>query len=224
MVRAGGPKGRAKVEVLTGEEASEARLRGARRPRLLHLYTHGFYLTAPSAKGGAGRANSSTVEARHRQILAQLRSDPMRRSGVALAGANRAASLSSGPRAEAPLARQDDDGILTAEEAATLDLASTELVVLGACQTGVGEPRSVQGVYGLRRALLYAGAESLLVSLWKVPEKQTRQLLRAFYRNLAAGRSRGEALRRSKARVRKRHPLPYYWAGFILIGDPSSMD
>jgi tetratricopeptide (TPR) repeat protein len=215
------------TRLLVGAQATEANLRRVRRPLLLHLYTHGFYLPDHAIK----RQSLQTPSLAGTLVTAQpnLLADPMRRSGVALAGANgglgdaRAAAKKTGGKGAVALLDAGDDGILTAEEASTLDLTRTELVVLGACETGVGETRQGQGVYGLRRALLYAGARSLLVSLWKVPEQQTRELLWAFYAALAKGSSRGAALRSAQATVRKTNPLAYYWAGFVLIGDPGKI-
>ncbi len=220
--------GRGVVTVLSGRKATEARLRGIKRPVVLHLYTHGFYRPDPAP--AAGRTMDSKGP----------RSSPaaaMRRSGVALAGANtggppkprvkrrrrrrgRPAPPRVKPAAGATSTVAADDGILTAVEAGTLELGGTELVLLGACQTGVGETRVAQGVYGLRRALLYAGARSLLVSLWTVPEKQTRQMLFTFLQELGRGRSRSEALKRAQDKVRRKNPLPYFWAGFVLVGEP----
>jgi CHAT domain-containing protein/tetratricopeptide (TPR) repeat protein len=209
------PRGRrGGVTVLSGRQATETRLREIKRPLVLHLYTHGFY--RPDLGPAGGRTLSGSAP---RSVSA----DPMRRSGVALAGAN-VGGAQPRPKPTAGGLASHDDGILTAVEAGTLELAGTELVLLGACQTGVGETRIAQGVYGLRRALLYAGARSLLVSLWTVPEKQTRQLLFAFLEELGRGRSRYEALRRAQARIRAGNPLPYYWAGFVLVGEPGRIE
>ncbi len=226
--------------VLRGDRATEARLRQVKRPLVLHLYTHGFYLPPPTKPAAAGAA---VIYLGDGTFL--TRANPMRQSGVALAKANQGYARTAGEELLAKV-RTDvfdgdrtlsgrtgsgtlrtrsvdasgDDGILTAEEAGLLDLRGTRLVVLGACQTGVGETRIGQGVYGLRRALLYAGAQSLLVSLWKVPEAPTRELLFRFYEALGRGQSRLEALRVARAAVRKKHPLPVNWAGFVLVGDP----
>ncbi len=221
-------KGKGKgARVLVGSGATEANLRRVHRPQILHLYTHGFYLPDHAVK----RQSLETLSAAGglTETRSTLLADPMRRSGVALAGANlglgaaRSTAKKTGGKTAVALLFAGDDGILTAEEASTLDLTHTELVVLGACETGVGETRLGQGVYGLRRALLYAGARSLLVSLWKVPEQQTRELLWAFYTALAQGSSKLAALRTARAAVRKSHPLAYYWAGFVLIGDPGKI-
>jgi tetratricopeptide (TPR) repeat protein len=205
------------VRLLPGSAATEAALRRVERPRILHLFTHGFYLDEVEAQERvAARAGGALPSALGE--AARLLADPMRRSGIALAGANRGF-----PAAGGALARSGDDGILTAEEASTLDLRGTELVVVGACQSGVGEARPGEGIYGLRRALLHAGARTLLLSLWRVPEEATRELLEAFYRELAVGRTRSEALARAQRQVARRLPLPYHWAGFVLVGDPGKL-
>src|SRR6185369_9934853 len=135
--------------------------------------------------------------------------NPLLRSGLALAGAN--------------LRHQNeiDDGILTALEASGLNLWGTKLVVLSACDTGVGEVRNGEGVYGLRRAFLLAGAETLVMSLWPVRDWVTREMMTAYYTGLREGLGRGDALRRAQlamlARKTRRHP--FYWASFIQAGE-----
>ncbi|HEY9285181.1 MAG TPA: CHAT domain-containing protein, partial [Pyrinomonadaceae bacterium] len=171
----------------------------------------------PAAGGARAAAAAPRVE------------NPLLRSGLALEGAN----LRRGTNGE--------DGILTALEAAGLDLWGTKLVALSACETGVGEVRTGEGVYGLRRALVLAGAESQVMSLWKVSDDATRDLMVAYYKRLAAGEGRTEALRqvqlemlrgKSQAGAGGARGLggqlggrgadrghPYFWAAFIQSGD-----
>jgi CHAT domain-containing protein len=136
------------------------------------------------------------------------------RSGLALAGAN----------------RRDDaaaDGVLTALELAALDLRGTQLAVLSACETGLGEVHRGEGVYGLRRALVMAGVRSQLVSLWKVDDESTRGLMSRYYRNLMRRQDRVEALRQVQLALMRRPPPfnhPYYWAGFIAAGAWGPLD
>lgn len=134
--------------------------------------------------------------------------NPLLRSGLALAGANQGRS-------------GDDDGVLTALEASALDLWGTKLVVLSACDTGVGEVKNGDGVYGLRRALFLAGTESQLMSLWPVSDRSTRDLMIRYYEALVQDVGRGEALRRVQLQMlrSKVHSHPYYWASFILTGE-----
>ena len=138
-------------------------------------------------------------------------SDPVEgldRSGLAMAGANQGAG-----------------GIVTAREIAGFDWWGTQLVVLSACETGVGAVAS-DGVYGLRRALVLAGAESQVVSLWNVSDTSTRALMRDYYGELSRGSGRADALRRVKLRLlhQPRYAHPYYWAAFIPAGDWRPLD
>ena len=136
--------------------------------------------------------------------------NPLLRSGLALAGANRA----------------HGEGILTAFEAISLDLWGTKLVVLSACDTGVGQVKNGDGVYGLRRALVVAGSESQLMSLWPVSDRSTRDLMAGYYKALIGGQGRGEALRLVQLQIlrNKIHNHPYYWASFIQTGEWASLD
>ena len=116
-----------------------------------------------------------------------------------------------------------DNGILHAEDVATLDLVATELVVLSACDTGLGEVQVGEGVFGLRRAFVLAGAKTLVMSLWKVPDKQTQELMVEFYHRLLAGQSRADALREAQLALKARYPEPWYWGGFICQGNPNPL-
>ena len=140
--------------------------------------------------------------------------NPLLRSGLALANAN--------------LRNKDsnDDGILTALEASGLNLWGTKLVVLSACDTGVGEVRNGEGVYGMRRAFVLAGTESLVMSLWPISDYTTRQLMTGYYRNLKQGMGRGEALRQVQLDMLKKNPHlhPFYWANFIQAGEWANLD
>jgi CHAT domain-containing protein len=134
--------------------------------------------------------------------------NPLLRSGLALAGAN----LHS---------KDGEDGILTAVETAGLDLWGTKLVVLSACNSGVGEVRTGEGVYGLRRALGLAGSESQVMTLWPVADRATEELMTAYYRRLLEGEGRSEALRRVQLKMldSKKQAHPFFWAAFIQSGD-----
>jgi hypothetical protein len=139
--------------------------------------------------------------------------NPLLRSGLVFAGVNRGKS-------------GKDDGTLTALEAAQLNLDGTKLVVLSACETAVGEARSGDGVYGLRRALVIAGAETLVMSLWQVSDAATRELMEAYYAGLLGGGGRGEPMRQVQLAMLKDpgRAHPYYWASFIVSGNPSALD
>jgi CHAT domain-containing protein len=177
--------------VLLGSNASKARLARVEAPIILHIASHGFFLGEADAK----------IE------------NPLLRSGLALAGANR----SHDPR---------DDGILTALEASSLNLWGTKLVTLSACDTGVGEVRNGEGVYGLRRAFVLAGAETLVTSLWPISDYVAREMMISYYTGLRDGLGRGEALRHAKLAMltRKSRQHPFYWASFVQSGEWASLD
>jgi CHAT domain-containing protein len=166
-------------EVHLGAQATEWELKNISSPRLLHLATHGFYLH-DVAGPSAGPTDTST----HWNSLkwgglgrSLMDSHPMHRSGIALAGADLSTQLGS------KVASEGEDGIVTAAEIAMLDLAGTELVVLSACDTAIGDLASGEGVMGLRRAFVQAGAKNLLITLWPVEDKETSRLMVDFYRN-----------------------------------------
>ena len=132
-------------------------------------------------------------------------------AGIVLAGANLA--WKQGITIEG---RQD--GILTAEEISLQNLSGTKLVVLSACETGLGDIRGTEGVYGLQRAFKLAGAKYVLMSLWQVPDFQTQELMTAFYYNwLKEGMEIPAAFRAAQAELRKQYPEPFLWAGFVLL-------
>jgi CHAT domain-containing protein/Tfp pilus assembly protein PilF len=204
------------ASVLTGSQATESALKTVVAPRILHIATHGFFLsTAPAtlvsqSANPPAKAYSSMQTGSTRAIRASTTvTNPLLRSGLALAGAN--------------LRHQNeiDDGILTALEASGLNLWGTKLVVLSACNTGIGEVRNGEGVYGLRRAFLLAGAESLVMSLWPASDYTTRELMTGYYRNLKAGMGRGAALRQVQLDMLRHNPKlhPFYWANFIQNGE-----
>ncbi|HKX31312.1 MAG TPA: CHAT domain-containing tetratricopeptide repeat protein, partial [Blastocatellia bacterium] len=195
------------TSLLLREEATEAALKRARAPRILHIATHGFFFNEQRSPEDL----PPTAGLRLSKWTAQVE-NPLLRSGLALAGANQGLS-------------GDDDGVLTALEAAGLDLWGTELVVLSACDTGLGEIKNGEGVQGLRRALVLAGSQSQVMSLWPVPDETTKDLMVPYYRALRQGAGRGDGLRRVQLRMLRsrsqRHP--FYWAAFIQSGDWSRL-
>jgi CHAT domain-containing protein/tetratricopeptide (TPR) repeat protein len=206
------------------EHASEETLRSVARPRLLYLITHGFFLADQErTPGPAGRGRDIELVdlGPFRWRLPAPGEDSRLRSGVALAGANRWQE-----RADHGLS----DGLLTALEVENLDLWGTELVVLSACETGLGPVKVGEGVLGLRRAFEQAGARTVLASLWKVPDAETEALMRQFFQRWLTGAPKAEALRQAQlALIRQLHAdpdparraaPPLYWAGFICHGQP----
>ena len=131
----------------------------------------------------------------------------MIRSGIILAGVNK------------PLPSTSDDGVLTAYEATNLDLDSTYLVVLSACETGLGEIKNGEGVYGLQRGLAVAGARYILMSLWKVDDFATRFLMEEFYNKWLEEEDIHDAFRDAQIELRKNYPHPFYWGAFVLLGN-----
>ena len=208
----------------TGKKALEEILMNSPGPEILHLATHGFFLSdrSESAPGTRGwqeaQLPSITGDAAERIQRKINVENPLLRSGILLAGAKR--SLLSNDTGI-------NDGIVTAEKILGLNLHGTQMVVLSACDTGLGEIKTGEGVFGLRRAFTQAGAKSLVMSLWKVPDRETKELMVRFYRNIKAERmNRCQALRQAALDqmdiVRKRHgsPDPRYWGAFVFMGQP----
>jgi CHAT domain-containing protein/tetratricopeptide (TPR) repeat protein len=208
-------KDRWRVQVYTQQKALKEAVMEVKGPRVLHLATHGFFEAdeqKPEQKVEQTGKGQSVAEDRPAGL-----EDPMLRSGLYFAGANRRLSGQAGP---ADL----DDGVLTAYEASQIDLQGTELVVLSACETGLGELAAGEGVFGLRRALQVAGADSVLMSMWAVPDKETQELMALFYEKWLAGKDKHVALREAelemRARVKSRYgeDRPQYWGAFVLVG------
>ncbi len=163
----------AKLNVYLGSDASERELRRVDSPRILHLATHGFFLPDTDA------ASATELDQRWKNFVPRRNAvNPMYRSGLALAGAQR--TLQSWSRGEIP--PTENDGIVTAEEVGELHLDGTWLVVLSACDTGLGEARGGEGVMGLRRGFIQAGAQNVLMSLWPIgDDENTVQIMLDFY-------------------------------------------
>ena len=199
------------VRVLAGTDATRDALLAVHQPEILHIATHGFFV--PGATSTVERG----VSADSRGLTLQLGPAPeppavpaLARAGLALAGAN----------------TDRTSGILTGLDLLGLDLVGTRLVTLSACETGVGEVASRDGIYGLRRALHLAGAESRVVSLWQVDDASTAELMVLMYARLREGASRAEALRAAQREIASRPETahPYFWAAFVLDGSPATLD
>jgi CHAT domain-containing protein len=196
--------GKENSELYTDKHATEKVLFQKNAPKLLHLATHGFFL--------------SNIDIEETQSSEFYHKNPLLRSGIALAGAN-AALKSENPA--------DSDGIVTAEKILGLKLRGTDTVVLSACDTGMGDVRAGEGIYGLRRAFTQAGTKSLIMSMWPVPDKESRELMTEFYKNILSGKmKRNEALRQAvlkqKETVNQRYgyPSPLFWGAFVFMGEP----
>ena len=205
------------VQPLLAETALEVTLKSLHSPRILHLATHGFFLPdQPRDPNAEGSSLATASDFGGGRLLGQRLENPLLRSGLALAGAN---SWLQGKT----LRPEAEDGLLTAEDVTGLDLLDTELVVLSACDTGRGEVHVGEGVFGLRRAFVLAGAKTLVMSLWKVPDRATRELMVDFYQQLLKGTPRAEALRQAQLALKKKYPNPHFWGAFICQGDPGPL-
>ena len=205
------------ASLLLREQATESAVKQARSPGILHIATHGFFLGNQEAlpaetRGDFGDDSLRASDLRFSKWAANIE-NPLLRSGLALTGANQGES-------------GEDDGLLTALEAAGLDLWGTKLVALSACDTGVGEVKNGEGVQGLRRALVLAGSESQVMSLWPVLDNAASDLMIPYYKALRQGEGRSDGLRQAQLRMlrtrEQRHP--FYWAPFIQSGEWANLD
>ena len=192
---------RLKIKYYSGKDAREEILKVlSDPPRILHLATHGYFCEDLSGDG--------------------IIENPLLRSGLAMAGANYLREQSDDG------AFQDEDGILTGLEVSGLNLQGTELATLSACETGIGEVRNSEGVFGLRRAFQLAGVETILMSLWRVPDEETGEIMVQFYESWLGGQNKAEAFHLSVLnlihRLREKYGAahPCLWGGFVLLGNP----
>ena len=167
---------------------------------IMHLATHGYFLPDPK---------EDTIHKDLERNIYALSNDPLIRSGIVMAGANNAWNGLQPPAGT-------EDGVLTAYEIAQMDLHSTKLVVLSACETALGDLQGSEGVFGLQRAFKIAGVKNMVVSLWQVPDKETVELMTAFYTNLLSGKEVREAFYQAQKEMRAKYP-PFFWAAFVLV-------
>jgi tetratricopeptide (TPR) repeat protein len=194
----------------TGADASEDALKSLSQteykssPTILHIATHGFFFPEPTKEYGAfqmlQKGGSEVIK--HSE-------NPLLRSGIILAGANHFWQTNKSIEGA-------EDGILTAYEVCNMDLTNTELVVLSACETGLGDIKGGEGVYGLQRAFKVAGAKTIIMSLWKVPDKETVELMELFYTNWLNGMTKHDAFTNAQKEMRNKY-APYYWAAFVMV-------
>jgi CHAT domain-containing protein/Tfp pilus assembly protein PilF len=193
-------------KLYTGKDATEENLKMISDVRVLHVATHGYF-----------EKDVENQEGKEKEDL-NPHDNPLLRSGLMLAGAS--ITLEKKMNIEATgLDTRNDDGILSAYEAMNLSLDKTELVVLSACETGLGDVKNGEGVYGLQRAFRVAGAKCLIISLWKVNDETTQKLMTAFYEEWMKSNNKREAFKTSQKVIRARFPDPYYWAAFIMVGE-----
>ncbi len=196
-----------KDELLLDVSATEESLKNAlmrKKPDVLHLASHGFFYPDPEEM--VQNTEEITEDVVFRGSSSQMYSqsaDPMKRSGLVLAGAN--SNENDG-----------EDGILSAYEISLLDLSETNLTVLSACETGLGDVSGSEGVFGLQRAFMMAGVDNMILSLWQVPDKETSEFMVAFYENLCNGDSIEDAFTKVQKEMRQKYD-PYFWAAFVLV-------
>ncbi len=189
--------------VFIEDDAREENLKRVSNPDILHLATHGFFI--------------QNLDLSQEQIFGidvqKVHQEPLLRSGLLLAGAESALTGEPGMDLAG-----EDNGILTAFEAVTLSLDNTDIVVLSACETGLGDVKNGEGVYGLQRAFIVAGAQSVVMSLWKVSDQATQELMTDFYDIWLRTGNKAEAFKQAQLNLKRKHPEPYYWGAFVLVG------
>ncbi|MGZ4098357.1 MAG: CHAT domain-containing protein, partial [Bacteroidia bacterium] len=192
--------GKWKPVVYMNEFASEENLRKIKSPKVLHIATHGFYL--------------KDIETEDKSFLgfesSTFKNSSLLRSGIILAGAGPSTTDSTNTNSE-------NDGIVTAYEASLLNLSNTDLVVLSACQTGLGDEMGSQGVAGLQRSLTIAGAKHIIMSLWPVDDEATKILMTEFYKNYTSTQDVEKSFTIARGVVKQKFSHPYYWAAFVLL-------
>jgi CHAT domain-containing protein/tetratricopeptide (TPR) repeat protein len=190
-------------KIFTKSLATEESLKNIKDARVIHIATHGFF------------QKDIDIDQESKENTPEY--NPLLRSGLMLAGAS--VSLEKESVEAAGLNTKEDDGILSAYEAMNLNLDNTELVVLSACETGLGDIKNGEGVYGLQRAFRVAGSKSIIISLWKVNDETTQKLMTAFYSEWLKSNDKRQAFREAQLIIRNLYPDPYNWAAFIIIGE-----
>lgn len=197
---------RMQVQLDSGYSATEESIKqlgnskASPTPRVLHFATHGYFFPDPHNKDSNGK-----------DIAFKTAKNPLLRSGLILAGAQQAWTTGKAPAGR-------EDGVLTAQEISLLNLSGTELVVLSACETGLGDIDGNEGVYGLQRAFKIAGAKYIIMSLWKVNDQTTAEFMTAFYTQwLKKGLDIPKAFQNAQNSIKSKYPEAYHWAGFVLV-------
>lgn len=192
-----------KVTSISAANATETKFKAITDAKILHVATHGYFLEDAQLKGNKVFGISTE----------SARDNPLLRAGLLLANAGNVINGEVNKGLE-----NDDNGILTAYEAMNMSLDKTDLVVLSACETAVGDVKAGEGVYGLQRAFLVAGANAIIMSLWKVDDNATQELMTKFYTNWLKTGNKQQAFKAAQIELKNKYKEPYYWGGFILIG------
>jgi len=188
----------------TDQEATEKQLKSVSNPRILHIATHGYFLEDNQL--GKGKVFGVNAES--------AKNNPLLRAGLLLAGASKVVDQQAASSLE-----NSNNGILTAYEAMNLNLSNTDLVVLSACETAVGDVKAGEGVYGLQRAFFAAGAHTMIMSLWKVDDAATQELMTSFYDSWLRYGNKKTAFKKAQLALKSKYNEPYYWGAFVLIGE-----
>ena len=191
------------VRQFTQKDASEAALKAIKAPTVLHIATHGYFKkdSEVAENGALGISMENAQE------------NPLLRSGLLMSGAS--ATISGTNSVDLS---SNDNGIVTAYEVMNMNLDGTALIILSACETGLGEVKAGEGVYGLQRAFLVAGANALIMSLWKVDDAATQQLMTNFYTNWVKSGNKQKAFKLAQTQLMAKYKEPYYWGAFVMIG------
>lgn len=190
-------------QLYIGDQVAEERVKHVKNPKVLHIATHGFF--------------ENDVQGNKKGKAASVAENPLLKSGLMLAGSD--ITLQNKKNGYITHSNKGEDGILTAYEAMNMTLENTDLVVLSACETGLGEVKNGEGVYGLQRSFQVAGAKAIVNSLWTVNDETTMLLMTSFYREWMKSGDKRKAFREAMSSVRKKYPHPYYWGPFVMIGD-----
>jgi len=210
-------------QVHLAQQASEARVKALKNPRILHLATHGYFLQDETLYKGYRRQGLQWHWGG--TDIKQYVENPLLRCGLLWAGAEATIKNEKRPQGGAASKFAEENGLLTAQEALNLNLDSTQLVVLSACETGKGKIQNGEGVYGLQRAFLSAGAKNVLMSLWKVDDMATQWFMQYFYESWAKSQLSSpdgsgdvrKAYRYAQQKLRQDYPSSYYWGAFVLV-------
>jgi CHAT domain-containing protein/Flp pilus assembly protein TadD len=205
------------VIYLSGKNATEKEFKTkAPQSNIVHIATHGFFFNDPDAYSYAEKQDSTNIETwAYRSGKKAIgisnfitNKNPLMRSGLALSGAN-----------EVWLAKNNDkkdDGVLTAMEVTSLDLRNTNLLVLSACETGLGDIKGTEGVYGLQRSFKMAGVKYIIMSLWQVPDAETVEFMDKFYSKFSKSKDLKLSFHETQKEMRAKYD-PFYWAAFVLM-------